>query len=183
MHVRSLMIASIIVVATAALAQNDAGATSHNPSVASTIRKIDGVHKSRFANSTVQQEKFQSEDILEIVPYGSDAIYFRVHLEFYNGHLCDLQGIAKYKDGAFLYHGPPDSGPDICTLTITPGNKDITLDDIGGNCRAATCGARGGYHGVGFARSSRRTIRYMKRLLASKEYAAAVAELDKSSSH
>ena len=42
------------------------------------IRKIEGVYKERFANSTVQDEHYVSEDILEIVPYDRDKIYFAV---------------------------------------------------------------------------------------------------------
>jgi hypothetical protein len=122
------------------------------------------------------------EDILEIVAYTSDKIYFRIHLEFYNGHTCDLLGIAKYEDGAFVYRGPA-GGTDICVLAIRPVNKDVTLEDVGGHCKSASCGARGGYHGVGFPLTSRRAIRYMARLKASKEYANAVSEFEQSVGH
>ena len=164
----------------AALAQGPASKSSPDKTPAATaIKRIEGVYKHRFANSTVQDEHFQSEDILEIVPYGSDKIYFRILLEFYNGHTCDLLGIAKYEDGAFVYRGPAGD-TDICVLAIRTGRKDVTLDDVGGNCKKASCGARGGYQGAGFPLSSRRAIRYMARLRASKEYANAVAEFEQS---
>src|SRR5258707_8606667 len=54
-----------------------------DPIAVTAIKKIEGVYKTRFANSTVHDEHFTSENILEIVPYGGDKIYFRVHLEFY----------------------------------------------------------------------------------------------------
>ncbi len=38
-----------------------------------------GVYKHRFANGLVTGEKFQSEDVLEIVPYQAGAAYFRIH--------------------------------------------------------------------------------------------------------
>ena len=49
----------------------------------------------------------------------------------------------------------------------------------GGNCRAYSCGARGGYHGAGFPIKSRRTIRYLKLVKASREFIEAVDEFQK----
>jgi hypothetical protein len=172
---------SFLMILLAALAQGPTASSNKTPAAA-VIKRIEGVYKRRFANSTVQEEHFESEDILELVPYGSDKVYFRVHLEFYNGHTCDLLGIAKYEDGAFVYRGPAGD-TDVCVLTMRAGKKDLTLDDVGGNCKSASCGARGGYHGAGFPLTSRRAIRYMARLKAGKEYANAVAEYEKSVSH
>ena len=150
---------------------------------ADTIKRIEGVYKHRFTNSTVRDEHFESEDILEIVSYSANAIYFRIHLEFYNGHTCDLHGIATSEKGGFVFHGTSDVSDGICTLTIYADGGDITLDDVGGNCRTYSCGARGGYHGVSFPIKSRREIKYMKRLKASHEYADAVADFEKAAAH
>ena len=156
-----------------------ADASKKMVSAAETIKKIEGVYKNRFANSTVQDEHFESEDILEIVSYTANAIYFRVHLEFYNGHTCDLYGIAAYENGSFVFHGTNDASEGICNLTIRADGGNVTLDDVGGNCRTYSCGARGGYHDVSFPIKSRREIKYMKRLKASHEHADAVADYAK----
>jgi hypothetical protein len=152
-------------------------------SAAETIKRIEGVYKNRFANSTVQNEHFESEDILEIVSYSANAIYFRVHLEFYNGHTCDLYGIAAYENGRFVFHGTSDVSDAICNLTIQADGGNITLDDVGGNCRSYSCGARGGYHDVSFSIKSRREIKYLKRLKAAHEYTDAVAGFEKPAAH
>lgn len=156
------------------------GFASEKTVSAETIKRIEGVYKIRFANSTVNDEHFESEDILEIVSYSANAIYFRVHLEFYNGHTCDLSGIAAYEKGSFVFHGISDVSDAICNLTIRTDSGKVTLDDVGGNCRTYSCGARGGYHGVSFPIKSRHEIKYMKRLKASREYADAVADFKKS---
>ncbi|MEA2165577.1 MAG: hypothetical protein QOK37_3704 [Thermoanaerobaculia bacterium] len=172
----------MIIVATLAQGQTPKASQDKTPA-AFAIKRIEGVYKTRFANSTVHQEKFESENILEIVSYTSDKIYFRVHLEFYNAHLCDLQGIALYEDGLFVFRSSDGPETESCTLAIHPGRNGVTLEDVGGNCKVASCGARGGYQGAGFPMSSRRAIRYLKRLRASKEYTETVAEFEKASRH
>jgi hypothetical protein len=158
-------------------------AAEPSKSATETIKRIEGVYKNRFANSTVQDEHFDSEDILEIVSYSANAIYFRVHLEFYNGHTCDLYGIGAYENGGFAFHSTSDVSDAICNLSIRADGGNVTLEDVGGNCRTYSCGARGGYHDVSFSIKSRREIKYMKRLKASHEYADAIADFEKSSRH
>jgi len=145
---------------------------------AEAIKRIEGVYKTRFANSTVHDEKFLSEDILEIVSYDTDKIYFRLHLEFFNAHICDLFGIATYEEGSFVFHGPAGVSEEPCKLAISIADRSIKLDDAGGNCRQYSCGARGGYSGAGFPLSSRREIRYLKLVKASREYAEAITEFE-----
>jgi hypothetical protein len=145
---------------------------------AAAIKRMEGVYKIRFANSTVREEKFLSEDILEIVPYDADKIYFRLHLEFFNGHTCDLFGIATYENGSFIFHGPAGVSDELCKLAISIAGQSIKFDDIGGNCRQYSCGVRGGYSGAGFPLTSRREIRYLRLIKASREYAQAITEFE-----
>jgi hypothetical protein len=176
---RSVVVTLLIVgLAQSALGASQTSETTRLSKAAAAIKKMEGVYKTRFANSTVHDEKFVSEDILEIVPYGADKIYFRLHLEFFNAHLCDIFGIATYEDGSFVFHGPGGVSEEPCKLTITSVDKSISIDDDGGNCRSYSCGARGGYHGAGFPIASRREIRYLKLLKASQEYAEAITEFE-----
>jgi hypothetical protein len=152
-------------------------ASSSNAGVEAASRAIsrcEGVYKTRFDNGTVSGEKFESEDILEIVRYSADKIYFRLELVFFNAHRCSVAGIAQYEDGVFTYRRGAD-GAD-CVLKIHVNDKDIRFEDVDGECRKYYCGARGGFTSVKFPAKSRRRIRYMKRLLASREYASAKAE-------
>ena len=118
------------------------------------------------------------------MPRTPATAYFRLHLEFYNGHVCDLSGIADRDKDRLTYHGPKDADGKACLLSIQRGADGIHIsEDQNQACRAQSCGARGGYGNnpkgePDFKLSERREIRYLPRLLASSEYAAAVAEYD-----
>ncbi|HEY2177165.1 MAG TPA: hypothetical protein VGH15_01160 [Caulobacteraceae bacterium] len=141
-----------------------------------------GVYKNRFQNSLIDGEKYTSEDILEVVPYKDNWAFFRIHLEFYNGHECNISGIAEAADDRLVYRGPTDSVAGRCTLYLRRGADGIHVwEGENGACRGGTCGARGGYGfkssgTADFTAASRRSIRYLPRLLASSEYADAVRE-------
>jgi len=146
-------------------------------------RRVAGVYKHRFANGDVQGEKFTSEDILEIVPVRPQATYFRLHREFYNGHTCDISGIADQVGDMLVYTGPNDTSGATCRLTLAPSRGGIRIfEGSNGACRNQTCGARGGYGyadgdtSPAFAAAARRPIRYLPLILKSAEYKAALAE-------
>jgi hypothetical protein len=138
--------------------------------------QLQGVYKSHFMNSLVSGEEYQSEDIVEIVPFEESNIYIRAHLEFFNGHECSIWGIAKYKDGMFVYHDPTpsmDESPS-CTLKVSVSGKKLMLSDIDNATGRSTCsmycGARGSFSNYAIARSSKKNIRYLKRLMTSPQY-------------
>jgi hypothetical protein len=122
---------------------------------------------------------------VEIVRYDDNHIYVRAKFEFYNGHQCDVSGIAGYEGGAFVFHDPAPSadGTAQCTLSVRQTDKDIeftdrlTPDGVA-TCRSY-CGARGSLSATTIARASKRPIRYMDRLKASREYARAIEDLKK----
>jgi hypothetical protein len=142
------------------------------------LSSIAGVYKNHFANSTVDGGPYTSEDILEIVPRSRATAYVRLHLEFYNGHLCALEAIAERRADALVYDLHRNDDGSHCVLSLQATADKLVLHDPGGACRQYYCGARGSLDGASFDRAARRPIRYMKRLLASREYAAAVAEYD-----
>jgi hypothetical protein len=141
-----------------------------------------GVYKHRFSNGDVQGEKYTSEDILEIVPVDADAAYVRLHLEFFNGHECGIEGVARQAGQNLVYAGPADADGKPCRLTLASKPDGIHIyEDENGACRNQTCGMRGGYgykadNPPDFTPAERRTIRYLPRLLASSEYKQAMAE-------
>ena len=141
-----------------------------------------GVYKTRFKNALVGGETYVSEDILEIVPYRSKAAYFRLHLDFYNGHECSISGIAEATADTLIYRGPDDVDGHPCMLSLRRARDGVHISEgENGACRNQTCGARGGYGfksggAADFPLASRRSIRYLPRLLASSQYADAIKE-------
>lgn len=149
------------------------------------MKDMEGVYKHRFMNGIVTtsgpDEKYESEDVVEIVRYDDTHIYVRAELQFYNGHSCSIAGMAGYEQGRFVYHDPEksyDGGPS-CTLAVASSKGGITLTDRLTPDGAATCrsycGARGSLSD--YAISKRRPIRYMDRLLQSREYQKAIDDL------
>lgn len=150
------------------------------------MHEIDGVYKHRFPNTMVvpgqANEAYTSEDIVEIVPYDERHLYLRAHLEFANGHTCDIAGMAGYEHGAFVYHDPepPMKGERPCALRLHVTDKKLVLTDretpdAEATCRAY-CGARGDLD-YEIGRDARREIRYGERLKKSREYRKALQDL------
>ncbi|MGA8939077.1 MAG: hypothetical protein WB439_07925 [Acidobacteriaceae bacterium] len=132
-----------------------------DPATASTLaQKIAGRYRHSFANGDVEGDNYRSTDALTITPIGRASIHFSLHLEFYNGHTCDLSGGALYrKDGSFVFDAAPSNiapNEPVCHLAIVPTSKGIDLRDLNDNaCKNISCGERGGYNGSGFLFSQR----------------------------
>jgi hypothetical protein len=158
---------------------------------AQLAQKMAGVYKHRFMSATITpgkapgeaDEPYQAEDVIEIVPYDADHVYVRAHRDFYNGHSCGIAGMARYEHGVFVYRDTLSlsvAGYPPCTLKVGAEHGQLTLTDratpdAASSCRAY-CGARGSLdYSIGMDR--RRTIRYLDRLKASREYKRAVDDL------
>lgn len=139
------------------------------------VQTLAGRYYRQFPNSTVQGESYTGEDIVEIVPVTPRAAYVRLSLDFFNGHICGIYGVATVEGDALVYHDPRDpeqAGPP-CTLTLRRTGDKIAWNDAG-SCRSY-CGARGSLNGdLPFAR--KRPIRYLPRLKASRQYREAIEE-------
>lgn len=131
---------------------------------------IDGVYKVKGQHILVTGEKYEAEDVLELVQTSDPrSLYFKTRLNFANGHQCSLFGVAKYRDkGGFVYQADNDDG--VCQMQIKVKNDGLSFNDVDGKCRQQSCGARGGYEGIKFPLSKRRTIRYMQLLKNSEDY-------------
>ena len=126
----------------------------------------------------IEGGKYQSEDVLEIVKVRPDQAYVRVHLLFFNGHQCSVYGIAKVEGDELVYR-TRRYNDQMCVLTLRRNGNRVVFGDKDSACHDEFCGMRGIFEGQGFPLSSRRPIRYMKRLLKSREYAEAIAERSK----
>lgn len=148
------------------------------PAVAATVQGLDlktlaGVYSKRFQNGDVQGGRYMSENVLEIVPTGPTAAFVRADLQFFNGHMCYVAGIAHAEGGALVYREAlEDLEP--CVLRISPSGPELRLSDD--NSCSYLCGARGGFDGVTFKAASRRPIRGLADLKATDEFRAALAK-------
>jgi hypothetical protein len=142
------------------------------------IDNVAGVYKKTLKNGNIDGGKYQSEDILEIAKISPTTAYVRTHLEFFNGHICNIWGIAQVEGGALVYHGETNSQGNKCALSVKVAAGKITLEDKEGACAIGTCGNRGMYSGTAFELKQRRPIRYMDVLVKSDEYKDAIDEHD-----
>ncbi|MBW8901787.1 MAG: hypothetical protein JF619_27590 [Massilia sp.] len=156
------------------------------------MQDMAGVYKQRWMSATITPGKapgeadvpYQAEDVIEIVPYDADHVYVRAHLDFYNGHTCDIAGMGRYEQGAFVYHDPERLAPEEppCVLKVSVEGGKLTLTDRAApdapeSCRTY-CGARGALeYAIGM--DKRRPIRYLDRLRASRQYRQAVDDMYK----
>lgn len=150
--------------------------------------EIEGVYKHRFQNGKIvsgkapgeTDESYESEDIIELLAYDEANIYFRVGLQFYNGHVCSISGIAGYENGAFIYRDTevPLDGNSSCKLKISLTKTALQITDREtpdalSSCKMH-CGVRGSLSDYKIAKSAKRKIRYINRLKASRQYIQAV---------
>ena len=136
-----------------------------------------GRYYRQFPNGNVDGDKYTGEDIVEIVPVASGAAYVRIQLDFFNGHQCNIYGIARSENDALVYRDPsPTYDGRPCALTVKRAGRSLSIDDEEGTCHYSHCGARGSFSGVELPYSSKRPIRYMPRLKASDQYRLALDE-------
>lgn len=142
--------------------------------VSGLISEVAGAYKHTHTIKFVQlspndAESAAVDDLLEIVPYKDQGIYFQASLNFYNGHTCDISGIAKLQDGEFIMKR------DRCEMSIDVTDTHIDLVDLNDECRQMSCGARGSYDNEkGFARSTRKRIANTRPIKVSEQYSNAV---------
>ena len=140
------------------------------------VDAVAGVYKKSFKNGNIDGGKYQSEDILEIVRIAPTKAYIRTHLEFFNGHVCDIWGVARAEGNALVYRGETNSQGNKCVLSVMSAGGKVTLNDKDGACAIGTCGNRGMYNGTAFELKKRRAIRYMDMLMKSDQYKDALDE-------
>jgi len=135
-----------------------------------------GRYYHQFADALVTGDKYTGEDIVEIVPVAASAAYFRIHLDYYNGHTCDISGVARTERQALVYRDSEKQyDGTVCVLRMRHAGKSLVIDDGEQSCKSA-CGARGSLSAVTLPYSSKRPIRYLARLKASDQYRFAIAE-------
>lgn len=135
--------------------------------------RVAGVYKTRFPNGLVDGTQFTSENVLEVVKISADRAYVRAELQFFNGHVCSVAAVFHPEGDSLVWRHQTVMNK-ACELRLTFADGTVAFHDKDGNCRQEDCGARGAFDGVSFPAASRRAIRYMPRLLASREYGEAL---------
>ena len=151
------------------------------------VKQFAGRFSEHFPNSDIDGDRFWSDNVVEIVPVSANAAYFRIHLEFFNGHLCDLSGVAqtsgtglRYQESVQVYdvHAVGNMKNSQCVLQISKQDDHLLLQesdpDLG--CKENYCGVRGGFDGVTLPWKSHRSITYMQKLKTSNEYRDALKQ-------
>lgn len=143
---------------------------------ADPVQDLAGRYYRQFPNGTMAGDKYTGQDIVEIVPVTPRAAYVRLSLDFFNGHVCGIYGIARVEGDALVYRDPrdPGEGGKPCLLTIRRKGAKLGWSDGEGSCKDY-CGMRGTLNGeLPFA--SKRPIRYLPKLKASRQYREAIEE-------
>ncbi|WP_421916705.1 ankyrin repeat domain-containing protein [Mesorhizobium sp.] len=144
------------------------------------LSKLEGMYwynsKTVFFHSG-KTESHDVTDVLELVPYDVDSMYFRASLQFSNGHSCSISGIAERDQGRLTYYDTTYGNG--CILHVVPTSTSVTLADPTGQCRAMSCGARGVYGYEQFSPRHKKKITYMAGLKNSLRYQEAVVNYDR----
>lgn len=144
------------------------------------VAKVEGVYF-RYEHLRERDASYDAESTMEIVPYGRGEAYVRMRTTWGNHHSCSLYAVFKAETDALLYEGQaPDGRACRMRIMLKDGTFRTSVRDLktGERLQACTgsCGARGSFDDDDrFALRLRRPIRYMRRLLGSEEYAAAIA--------
>jgi hypothetical protein len=157
-----------------------AAATAPAPS--GSVADWAGLYAFEHDNGLVSGETFRSTDTLVVDPLDEATAVIAANLEFFNGHICSLAGVARLEGGELVYRSP--GGPDSeaiyagCVLRFSRVEGELRFADEGGACRQTSCGARGGYTDYAMPLASRRPLTpdETAAFRASAEYAGALVE-------
>lgn len=148
-----------------------------NAAAPSLVSALAGRYSHHFQNGMVSGERYQSDDVVEIVPVDAGHAYLRLSLQFYNGHSCSLSGIARAERDELVYREPASKqvGDQQCAISVRRRGGKLSWTDGNGSCRAY-CGARGSLTDGDLPWASRRRITYLPRLRASSQFHDAMSE-------
>ena len=147
---------------------------------ADPVQQLAGRFSEHFENSDVDGDNFWSDNIVEVVPVSTHAAYFRIHLEFYNGHECGIWGIAqtggsglRYQHAEQVYDFKAKGMKNTqCVLQISKQGDHLLLQELDPDsaCKINYCGMRGSFDGITLPWNSHRPITYLQKLKASRQY-------------
>jgi len=125
----------------------------------SSLKAMEGKYVNSFPNRLMNGQTYISHNELQLLQVASSAAYFNIHLEWANGHVCNISGVAEADgDEAALVYRKPSIDGKTCKLIIKSTGGSIEFGDEAGACRLVSCGVRGRLDGVRFSFKSREKI-------------------------
>jgi hypothetical protein len=123
------------------------------------LQALKGTYTYSFPNGLMNGKKYSSQNKLQLLPITPSAAYFNVHLDWANGHVCNISGVARIEgnEAELVYRTPSIEGK-TCKLTLNSKREGIEIGDKAGACRLISCGTRGRLDGVQFSFKSRAKI-------------------------
>ena len=124
------------------------------------LEELEGIYTYSFSNMLMDGTTYTSENKLTLLQTSPHALYFNTHLEWANGHSCDLSGIVErdLNSPKTLVYSKPSIMKKTCIFTIHVDKNKLFFSDKGGVCRLSACGARGMLEGVEFKYTTRKKI-------------------------
>jgi hypothetical protein len=145
---------------------------------------LEGVYTNAHTVRSVDGADEAVEDVVEIVPYDTTRVFFRIAAHFDNGHSCDVYGIATLENGGFVYRSRqlPLDNRRPCTLRVEATTDQLHISDRlepdGASTCRDFCGMRGNLSDFAISRTHRRAIEDIANVKSSTEFAEAVQELN-----
>ena len=126
-----------------------------------SLEELEGLYKYTFPNMLMDGTEYTSANRLVLFQTSPHALYFDTHLDWANGHSCDLSGIAELdqKSQRTLVYSVPSNSGKTCTFTINLKTNKLVFGDSDGVCRLLSCGNRGMLDGVEFQYNTREKIK------------------------
>jgi hypothetical protein len=151
---------------------------------AKLIKDLEGVYRNKVQSQIVMpgkpDEKFEAEDVVEVVRHDDQHVFLRAALSVANGHRCSIGVIAGLQNGTFTYRDPnPDFSDKLpCTLTMVQKGESLVLSDRASprapsSC-SVLCGKRASLGDYIMPMSSKGKIASLPKIKASKEYQEAL---------
>lgn len=150
--------------------------TNSSAGASPQIERLAGVYKFQTEALNWKERGRSSkniENILEIVPYGNDQIYFRIRAESpTDGKICGIWAVAAEAQSGFLSHYSEDGKEFEISLAVS--NEKLTFSwGAEKPVYAANCPS------IKFPISKRKKIRYMHKILESRQYKEAINKVKK----
>lgn len=108
------------------------------------LAQIAGRYERSFKSGDVSGDTYSVTDVVEIVPQGSNRARVSMELNFFNGHSCDIEGVANVEGQRLVLRAPELDMTDgtQCRLVIWKQGNMLRWSDGQRSC-ANACGARG----------------------------------------
>lgn len=135
----------------------------------SELKSLKGVYTHKFQNENVDGSKYESIDMIKVLPLDSLSAYVSLEVFGYNGHGCMFNGVLTYTPiGDYMYRGPNRE----CALTMRTLKDEMVFGlRTEENC---FCGSRMSIRDYSISLNSRQGIEQSNQIFNSDEYTESI---------